>query len=862
MKRMVLIHPYPDKHFGEENISVIVQMPLNLGYIAAMTPREQWEITFIDETREPALDDDGNLTFGHADLVGLTGLTYQAPRAYQIAAACRKAGIKTMAGGCHATIAPREVAQHVDAVLVGEAEVIYPQLLEDFARGQLKPMYDGGPTPLHKLKGLFPDREWLREKYNYRYSSIVTTRGCPFKCDFCSVPTIQGRKYRERPPEDVWDELQATSFKGLMLAEDNFYGYTPAAQERCHRLFKGWAERGLGKDWFGFTSLNVTQDRQVLDYMARSGCLGFLMGIESLDYDALKQMHKSVNIGVAKKNNTSIKEAYRSSFRNVHDHGMIVWGSVIFGTDFDTPDTFKQIATPPGRRKSTCARSASTRRCRTRSCSTALARGPHLPHQLSRRLVLLQLRSSGVPAEDADAGPVHRGAHPRLREPLLAAGAARALQADVCGEREHEERDVRVPRGPRLARRLPGEPARAPRPARFGMLPAPDPARPRRRPRGARAAAGGEGPGHARGPAGLTGAIGGRDAVPGGSRDRAGAARFGGGLGRERLHRRHRRRSRHPARAGRADDVASSAGGRRRDGARDQVPGRRVPASSGRARCPRGAAGLVETIARRAVAEATDAAGLAAPPGRRGVVFGTLGSADLGRYERQVRDTGDERVDSATARGLMPSTVAAELAVAVGCEGPVTTVLTACASGNHAIAIARRWLARGRADQVVVAAADILSQTQYTHFHNLRALAPDACRRSIAAAAASSSERGGRDGSRTRGPRASPGRVHPGAHPGNGGVGRRLPHDGPRPGRRGRAACDRSGTDRRRHRANPGGLGVRARDGHAAQRPGRGARAARSLRPACAGERHQVDDRTLHGRREPDRGRHLRPGGA
>ena len=93
-----------------------------------------------------------------------------------------------------------------------------------------------------------------------------------------------------------------------------------------------------------------------------------------------------------------------------------------------------------------------------------------------------------------------------------------------------------------------------------------------------------------------------------------------------------------------------------------------------------------------------------------------------------MRDSGDERVDSATARGLMPSTVAAELAVAVGCEGPVTTVLTACASGNHAIAIARRWLARGRADQVVVAAADIVSQTQYTHFHNLRALAPDACR--------------------------------------------------------------------------------------------------------------------------------------
>ncbi len=344
MKRMVLIHPYPAKHFGEENISVIVQMPLNLGYVAAMTPRDEWEIELVDETRERALDDKGNLTFGHADLVGLTGLTYQAPRAYEIARACRVAGIPTVAGGCHATIAPDEVGQHVDSVLVGESELIYPQVLEDFRQGQLKPRYDGGPTPLHQLKGLFPDREWLREKYDYRYSSIVTTRGCPFKCDFCSVPTIQGRKYRERPPEDVWDELAATDYRGLMLAEDNFYGYTPSAQERCHRLFSGWAERGLKKDWFGFTSLNVTQDPIVLDYMAKSGCIGFLMGIESLDFDTLKQMHKSVNIGIAKKNNLSIKDAYRMSFQNVHDKGMIVWGSVIFGSDFDKPDTFKEIA--------------------------------------------------------------------------------------------------------------------------------------------------------------------------------------------------------------------------------------------------------------------------------------------------------------------------------------------------------------------------------------------------------------------------------------------------------------------------------------------------------------------------------------
>ena len=110
MKRLVLINAYPDKHFGEENISVIVQMPLNLAYIAALTPRDEWEVDVIDETLERAVDAQGNLTFGHADLVGITAVTYQVPRLYEIAEACRRAGVPTIAGGAHATILPEEAS--------------------------------------------------------------------------------------------------------------------------------------------------------------------------------------------------------------------------------------------------------------------------------------------------------------------------------------------------------------------------------------------------------------------------------------------------------------------------------------------------------------------------------------------------------------------------------------------------------------------------------------------------------------------------------------------------------------------------------------------------------------------------------
>jgi len=343
VRRLVLIQPYPADHVGEEDVSVIVQMPLNLAYLVALTPREQWQVEIIDETQEPALDQRGNLTFGHADLVGLTGLTYQAPRMYEIAAACRETGIPVVAGGAHATVFPNEVARHVDSVVVGEVETIWATILEDAQAGALKRQYNVGPLPLEILGRTTPDRPFLREKYGYKYSGIITTRGCPFQCDFCCVPKIQGRRYRERPPEDVWRELEGTDYKGLMLAEDNFYGYTEKAQRRARKLFKGWADRDLGKNWFGFTSLDVTQDRLALEYMARSGCLGFLIGVESLDRSTLRQMHKGVNLGIAKRAGVSLREAYRQCFANVHKQGMIVWGSLIFGSDFDTDDTFKQV---------------------------------------------------------------------------------------------------------------------------------------------------------------------------------------------------------------------------------------------------------------------------------------------------------------------------------------------------------------------------------------------------------------------------------------------------------------------------------------------------------------------------------------
>ncbi|HHT9120474.1 MAG TPA: B12-binding domain-containing radical SAM protein, partial [Candidatus Hypogeohydataceae bacterium YC41] len=310
---------------------------LNLGYLAALTPRDKWTVDIIDETIELAVDyRTGELRFDGADLVGVSAVSYQAPRAYDIARACRKHNIPVVIGGPHASTIPDEVTQYADAALIGEAESVWGDLLRDLENGQLKKQYFGGLTPLERYRDLYPDRELLKQKYHYKYSSIITTRGCPNRCDFCAVPLFQGKKYRERPVEDVLKEMASTSYKGLMFAEDNFYGHSKKSNERARALFKGMTERNIIKDWFGFTALNTAFDEETLKYMASSGCLGILIGIESLDEEVLKGINKYVNLRIGVEN-------YKKGIDNLHRNGIICWGSVIFGADGDTKDNFKRM---------------------------------------------------------------------------------------------------------------------------------------------------------------------------------------------------------------------------------------------------------------------------------------------------------------------------------------------------------------------------------------------------------------------------------------------------------------------------------------------------------------------------------------
>jgi radical SAM superfamily enzyme YgiQ (UPF0313 family) len=338
-KKLMLISPHPPGNVGEENVSVLTQMPLSLGYLKTLTPGD-WEVDVIDETQEPAIHPNGGgITFDGADLVGISAMSHQAPRAYEVATACREQGIPVVIGGWHPTSYPEEARPFVDTVCTREAFTAWPQIIQDFERGELKSHYDGGLHDLSILKDIRPDREFLRSKYNYRYTAAIASAGCPYTCEFCFIPLFQGRKYRERPVDDLVQELEEFKgqYRGMIWTDENFYGHSKLSHDRTVALYRSMAERGIKQNWFGFTSIHIAEDDEVMHWMAQSGSVGMLIGFESIQEETLKLLNKKFNHKATGGN-------YKRSLDRIHKHGLAVWGTLIFGTDTETPDVFERAA--------------------------------------------------------------------------------------------------------------------------------------------------------------------------------------------------------------------------------------------------------------------------------------------------------------------------------------------------------------------------------------------------------------------------------------------------------------------------------------------------------------------------------------
>jgi radical SAM superfamily enzyme YgiQ (UPF0313 family) len=316
--KLLLINPAPDiDRLGLRRRRVSSVPKLNLPLLASYAD-DLFNVRIIDETVE---DIDFYI---RTDLVAITVLTQVAHRAYEIANEFAKRGAKIVMGGFHVYFFPDEAAEHADALVIGEAEGVWEQLLQDFLAGKLKKRYQR--DTLHNLVGLRKPRLDLVKKEAYSTPNVMeTSRGCPHRCAYCAVTLFWGYRYRFRPIQEVVDEIRSMPSGGIAFIDDNIIGLPSRAKE----LFKAMIP--LKRKWYGQADLKLARDPELLDLCAKSGCQWLFMGIESTNTQNLEDVGKSrVN---------KVKE-YQKSIRAIQDAGINVFGSFIFGLDRDDQTVF------------------------------------------------------------------------------------------------------------------------------------------------------------------------------------------------------------------------------------------------------------------------------------------------------------------------------------------------------------------------------------------------------------------------------------------------------------------------------------------------------------------------------------------
>lgn len=292
--------------------------PLVFSILAARTP-DDIETVFWDERKEDVPLDPG------VSLLAITVETHTARRAYQIARQYRSLGVPVVMGGHHPTFMPDEALQHCDAVVIGDAEGAWEELIRDFRAGEMKSKYvQPDVMPLANLK---LDRSILKGK-GYAPASVVQYgRGCKFNCEFCSIRAFYGKGLRQRPVADVVAEIEALDHRHVFFVDDNIFVDRAKAKELLRALVP------LKITWSCQVSIDIAQDPELVDLLRKSGCNGALVGFESLNSINLKQMKKGWGLK---------RQDYETSIGILQDAGVMIYGSFVFGYDADTPDSFAE----------------------------------------------------------------------------------------------------------------------------------------------------------------------------------------------------------------------------------------------------------------------------------------------------------------------------------------------------------------------------------------------------------------------------------------------------------------------------------------------------------------------------------------
>ena len=312
--KLLLISP---SHKFRKKLRAIKIPQLSLHILASLTPNDV-DITVVDEEIREI---DFSLDF---DLVGISCMTATANRTYQLSDMFRKRGSKVVLGGIHPTILPQEAIEHADAVVIGEAEGCWADVINDFRKSNLQKFYHVPEPDLSKLP--FPRRDFRIDKALFNCVGLLTTRGCPYACEFCSVTDFYGRKIRHRPVSRVVEDIKRSGSKAFLILDDNVAGHPEYSKELFEALIP------LGIEWVGQSSVSLAKDKEMLKLCRLSGCAALFFGLESVSPSSLMGMKKALK---------SIEET-EEAIKIIQDNGIAFHPSIILGFDTDTEAIFDE----------------------------------------------------------------------------------------------------------------------------------------------------------------------------------------------------------------------------------------------------------------------------------------------------------------------------------------------------------------------------------------------------------------------------------------------------------------------------------------------------------------------------------------
>lgn len=289
--------------------------------LAAVTPSE-YEVDILNEHIDPL--DYSKINSG---LIAITVMTPMAPRAYEIADKFRELGRTVVLGGMHPTYEPEEAAAHASAVVQGEAEETWPLLLDDLARGRLKKIYSKKkPFDLKRLP--LPRRDLVAPLDNPT-DVIQLTRGCPHRCSFCSIHNFHDNTFRTRPIDHIIEEMSSLKGRIMAVVDDNIAGNHAWAKELFERMIP------LKKKWISMASLSIAHDDELLRLARLSGCLGFFVGLETINDQNLLESNKLVNRSLVKDIARAVKK--------MHGFGLGISAGTVYGFDHDNKKVFQTM---------------------------------------------------------------------------------------------------------------------------------------------------------------------------------------------------------------------------------------------------------------------------------------------------------------------------------------------------------------------------------------------------------------------------------------------------------------------------------------------------------------------------------------